>query len=116
MTWRCPSCGPLRDQPLHGADEQYHCTGLECDAVVTFDRMPPEPKKERGFTFDPTPKPVKVSPAESRRRTNEGKAILARRYITKNATKIKALAETIAAGDKSTFANYDALIGPVPTE
>ena len=44
------------------------------------------------------------------------KAILARRYITKNAPKIAALAELIRTGDKSTSTEYEALIGPVPTE
>jgi alkylation response protein AidB-like acyl-CoA dehydrogenase len=42
------------------------------------------------------------------------KALLARRYITKNAPKIAALAESIRAGDKSTFTQYEALVGPVP--
>ena len=46
----------------------------------------------------------------------ERKAIIARRYITKNAPKIAALAELIRMGDKSTFAEYEAMIGPVPTE
>ena len=41
------------------------------------------------------------------------KAMTARRYITKNAPKIAALAETICTGDKSTFTDYDALIGIV---
>jgi alkylation response protein AidB-like acyl-CoA dehydrogenase len=44
------------------------------------------------------------------------KAILARRYITKNTPKIAALARLISAGDKSTFNEYETLIGPVPTE
>ncbi len=42
------------------------------------------------------------------------KAILARRYVTKNAPKIKALAELIRTGDRSTFTEYEALVGPVP--
>ncbi len=42
------------------------------------------------------------------------KAIVARRYVTKNAPKITALAELIRTGDKSTFTDYEALIGPVP--
>ncbi len=41
------------------------------------------------------------------------KAIVARRYVTKNAPKITALAELIHTGDKSTFTEYEALIGPV---
>jgi alkylation response protein AidB-like acyl-CoA dehydrogenase len=44
------------------------------------------------------------------------KAVVARRYITKNAPKIAALAEMIRTGDKSTFTNYQTLIGPVPAE
>ncbi|MBN2314145.1 MAG: acyl-CoA dehydrogenase family protein, partial [Sedimentisphaerales bacterium] len=42
------------------------------------------------------------------------KAMLARRYITKNAPRITALTELIRSGDKSTFTDYEALIGPVP--
>ncbi|MHC4205947.1 MAG: acyl-CoA dehydrogenase family protein, partial [Planctomycetota bacterium] len=44
------------------------------------------------------------------------KAILARRFITKNAPKIAALAKLIHTGDKSTFTEYEALVGPVSTE
>jgi len=44
------------------------------------------------------------------------KAMIARRYITKNAPKIASLAELIRTGDKSTFTEYEAMIGPVPTE
>jgi alkylation response protein AidB-like acyl-CoA dehydrogenase len=44
------------------------------------------------------------------------KAVTARRFITKNTPKIKASAETICAGDKSTFQQYEVLVGPVPTE
>jgi alkylation response protein AidB-like acyl-CoA dehydrogenase len=44
------------------------------------------------------------------------KAMLARRFITKNAPKIAALAKLIRSGNKSTFTEYEALIGPVPTE
>lgn len=46
----------------------------------------------------------------------ERKAMVARRYVTKNAPKIAALVKLIAMGDKSTFSNYEAIIGPVPTE
>jgi alkylation response protein AidB-like acyl-CoA dehydrogenase len=46
----------------------------------------------------------------------ERKAKIARRYITKNAPKIAALAEMIRSGDKSTFTDYETLIGPVPVE
>jgi alkylation response protein AidB-like acyl-CoA dehydrogenase len=42
------------------------------------------------------------------------KALLARRYIEKNAPKIKALTDLIRQGDKSTFSEYEALVGPVP--
>lgn len=44
------------------------------------------------------------------------KEMVARRYITKNQPKIAALAKLIAAGDKSTFTDYSAIIGPVPVE
>ena len=44
------------------------------------------------------------------------KRMAARRYVTKNAPKIAALAKLIATGDKSTFTEYEALVGPVPTE
>jgi hypothetical protein len=46
----------------------------------------------------------------------ERKAEIARRFITKNASKITALAELIKIGDKSTFANYETMVGPVPAE
>jgi hypothetical protein len=42
------------------------------------------------------------------------KAITARRFITKNIPKIKASAEVICTGDKSTFQQYEVLVGPVP--
>ena len=44
------------------------------------------------------------------------KAMIARRFITKNALKIIARAELIRTGDKSTFNDYESLIGPVPIE
>ncbi len=43
----------------------------------------------------------------------ERKKILARRFITQNAPKIKALSEKICLGDKSTFTDYQTLVGPV---
>ncbi|MHC5059564.1 MAG: acyl-CoA dehydrogenase family protein [Planctomycetota bacterium] len=46
----------------------------------------------------------------------ERKIMIARRYITKNAPKIAALAEAVCTGDKSTFTEYNSLIGPVPQE
>ena len=46
----------------------------------------------------------------------ERKAKLARRFVTKNSLKIEALAKLIQAGDKSSFTDYDVLIGPVPSE
>jgi alkylation response protein AidB-like acyl-CoA dehydrogenase len=42
------------------------------------------------------------------------KAILARRYIMKNAPKISALADLICSGNRSSFDEYEALVGPVP--
>jgi hypothetical protein len=46
----------------------------------------------------------------------ERKARISRRFITRNGPKITALAELICTGDKSTFTDYEALIGPVLTE
>jgi hypothetical protein len=46
----------------------------------------------------------------------ERKAVIARRYITKNAPKIAALEQLIRMGDKSTFSDYESLVGPVVTE
>ena len=46
----------------------------------------------------------------------ERKAKIARRYVTKNAPKIAAMAEMICGGDKSTFSDYETLIGSVPVE
>jgi alkylation response protein AidB-like acyl-CoA dehydrogenase len=42
------------------------------------------------------------------------KALLARRYVEKNAPKIKTLTDLIRQGNKSSFTDYEALIGPVP--
>ena len=44
------------------------------------------------------------------------KAMIARRYIERNEKLIKALADKIFSGDKSTFEQYETLIGPVPQE
>ncbi len=44
------------------------------------------------------------------------KEVTARRFITKNVPQITAFAEAICSGDKSTFNQYEALIGPVPEE
>jgi len=46
----------------------------------------------------------------------ERKAKIARRYVTKNAPRIAAMAEMICGGDKSTFSDYETLMGPVPVE
>ncbi len=46
----------------------------------------------------------------------EHKAMVARRYITKNVPAITAMAELICSGDKSTFTCYQPMVGPVPTE
>ena len=39
---------------------------------------------------------------------------VARRYVERNAARIKALTELVLRGDKSTFNEYEALVGPVP--
>jgi len=44
------------------------------------------------------------------------KAMVARRFITKNAIKIDALVQLICSGDKSTLADFSALVGPVPEQ
>jgi alkylation response protein AidB-like acyl-CoA dehydrogenase len=44
------------------------------------------------------------------------KAIFARRYISRNTAKIEALAKVICTGDKSTFTDYSAMVGPVPSQ
>jgi len=44
------------------------------------------------------------------------KAMITRRYITKNAPKIAALVEVICTGDKSTFTDYEKIVGPVLSE
>ncbi len=41
------------------------------------------------------------------------KATIARRFVTKNAPKIAAMVKLIKTGDKSTFTEYEALVGPV---
>jgi hypothetical protein len=46
----------------------------------------------------------------------ERKAMAARRYVTKNAPKIATLAKLIVMGDKSTFTEYGALVGPAQVE
>lgn len=42
------------------------------------------------------------------------KAMIARRFIMQNASKNIARAETVRSGDKSTFSQYESLVGPVP--
>ncbi len=44
------------------------------------------------------------------------KELVARRFITSNAPKIASRVEQICSGDKSTFGQYDTLVGPVPEE
>jgi hypothetical protein len=44
----------------------------------------------------------------------ERKEMLARRWVNRNAAMMKALAEEIKAGDKSSFRQYEILAGPVP--
>ncbi len=44
------------------------------------------------------------------------KALVARRFITKNSPKIAALTQLICSGDKSSFTDFAALIGPVPEQ
>jgi hypothetical protein len=44
------------------------------------------------------------------------KALIARRFITKNALQIAAMSQLILSGDKSSFNDFAALIGPVPEQ
>lgn len=44
------------------------------------------------------------------------KKIVARRYVTRNASKIKQLADIVCSGDTSTFSEYQRLIQPVTIE
>jgi len=44
------------------------------------------------------------------------KAIIARRYITRNVPKINSLAKLIQTGDKSTFTEFPKIVGPVVNE
>jgi hypothetical protein len=44
------------------------------------------------------------------------KMLVARRFITKNALQIAALAQLICSADKSSFTDFAALIGPVPEQ
>jgi len=62
------------------------------------------------------PANVKGGEIENGISMRDRKAMIARRYITKNAPKITALATLIQTGDTSTFAEYESLVGPVPTE
>jgi hypothetical protein len=43
----------------------------------------------------------------------ERKAMIAQRFITRNAPKITSLIESICSGDKSTFTDYATLVGPI---
>jgi len=47
---------------------------------------------------------------------SQRKAVVARRHITRSSPKISAATELICSGDKSTFTQYDTIVGPVPTE
>ncbi|MHC4758080.1 MAG: acyl-CoA dehydrogenase family protein [Planctomycetota bacterium] len=44
------------------------------------------------------------------------KALIARRYISKNSSVIKALTELVCSGDKSTFHEYCNMVGPIKSE
>jgi hypothetical protein len=46
----------------------------------------------------------------------ERKKIMAGRFIRRNQPKHEAIVKNVCAGDKSTFSDYEALIGPVPEE
>jgi len=44
------------------------------------------------------------------------KALIARRYITRNVPKIETLSQWVCSGDKSTFNEYTMMVGPVKVE
>ncbi|MBL7106605.1 MAG: acyl-CoA dehydrogenase family protein [Phycisphaerae bacterium] len=44
------------------------------------------------------------------------KAMIAKRFISKNAPKIMALSELVCSGDKSSFTDYSSLVNPLVTE
>jgi len=61
--------------------------------------------------------PVAGNAASKNGRTipmKQRKALLARRYIEKNALKIRTLTNLVLLGDRSSFTDYEAMIGPVP--
>jgi alkylation response protein AidB-like acyl-CoA dehydrogenase len=59
---------------------------------------------------------IQVDVAGEKTSMKKRKELLARRYITKNNSFIKATVENILSGNRSTFEQYDALAGPVPQE
>jgi alkylation response protein AidB-like acyl-CoA dehydrogenase len=59
--------------------------------------------------------PVEDS-GEQKIQMKDRKALVARRFITKNAPVITAIRELICSGDKSSFNDLAALIGPVPEQ
>jgi alkylation response protein AidB-like acyl-CoA dehydrogenase len=59
--------------------------------------------------------PVEDS-GEQKIQMKDRKALVARRFITKNAPVITAIRELICSGDKSSFNDFAALIGPVPEQ
>jgi len=58
------------------------------------------------------PKADNRSAAEQMIPMKQRKALLARRYVTKSAPRIQALADLICSGDRSTFTDYEAMVGP----
>ena len=66
-------------------------------------------KVARDVATAPTPGGNNGEPIPMKQR----KALVARRYIEKNAPKIAALVDLVCQGDKSTFTDYEALVGPV---
>jgi hypothetical protein len=63
---------------------------------------------ETPIAFNGDPNAPKTMPMAKR------KASIATRYITRNAAMIKAMAAEVLSGDRSTFKEYEVLIGPVP--
>ncbi len=86
----------------------YASSKVEMDVPVDGEAGPPR-----------LARPESGEAGESKEQTmpmKKRKAIVARRFITKNAIKIDALVQLICSGDKSTLADFSALVGPVPEQ
>jgi len=79
VSWKCPTCGPV-DAPMFGEDEQFHCSKVGCDEVVSIlseaERIAAQGWKK--FSIGPGPRRNHAKEEQdSRTATAEGKRILA---------------------------------------